>query len=106
MTDMRAILRNLRQWPTAAEPQGGFQTYVREQVRGCVGMGAVELEYRKGDLGRVPVVDMWLVRFLHIHIKQFARGKGETDKERVKALRQQAKDFAILLKNLDRQKVR
>lgn len=33
MSDMRAILRNLRQWPTAAEPQGDFQGYVREQVR-------------------------------------------------------------------------
>jgi hypothetical protein len=39
-------------------------------------------------------------------LAQFAKGKGEADKERVKALRQQAKDFAILLKNLDRQKVR
>lgn len=66
MADMRAILRNLRQWPTAADPQGSFQGYVREQ---------------------------------------FGKGKGETDKERVRALRQQAKDFAILLKNLDRQKV-
>jgi len=38
-------------------------------------------------------------------LRQFAQGKAEADKERVKALRQQAKDFAILLKNLDRQKV-
>ena len=36
MSDMRAILRNLRQWPTAAEPQGDFQAYVREQVRTCM----------------------------------------------------------------------
>ncbi len=32
MADLRAIMRNLRQWPTAAEPQGDFHAYVREQV--------------------------------------------------------------------------
>ena len=47
-----------------------------------------------------------MITYTHAFGTQFASGKGVTDKERVKALRQQAKDFAILLKNLDRQKVR
>ncbi len=32
LTDVRTILKNLQQWPTAAQPDSRYQTFIREQV--------------------------------------------------------------------------
>ncbi|TFJ88534.1 hypothetical protein NSK_000108 [Nannochloropsis salina CCMP1776] len=63
--DVRSILKNLKQWPTAAQPSSQFQAVIREK---------------------------------------FLEGHQSSDNEASKARRQQANDYALMLKNLDRQK--
>lgn len=54
------------------------------------------------------VCSVCLLRFTtpHHNYGQFLEGQESMDPEVAKARRQQAKDYALMLKNLDRQKVR
>eukprot|EP00624_Nannochloropsis_granulata_P004387 evm.model.NODE_31868_length_15142_cov_18.426628.4 len=67
LRNVRAILKNFQQWPTAAQADSQYQTFIREQ---------------------------------------FVESQDSADSEVFKARCQQAEDYALMLKNLDRQKVR
>jgi len=47
LRDVRAILKNFQQWPTAAQADSQYQTFIREHVRvgRCRGRNIIE-----GDL--------------------------------------------------------
>jgi len=95
--DVRAILKNFQQWPTAAQADSQYQTFIREQV---------PLIQRHGrNLAKSQLAPHHPLLPSPPPYAQFVESQESADSEVAKARRQQAKDYALMLKNLDRQKV-